>query len=79
MNSYLALSSQVFVDQLTSKDMEFIGDLIFPSIDKEIVIKMVEFSNRVCFSGFPHIYYIYLLQEISPCCYPATSRVPLIS
>lgn len=52
MNSYLALSSQVFVDQLTSKDMEFIGDLIFPSIDKEIVIKMVEFSNRVCFSLF---------------------------
>lgn len=36
------------MDQLTSKDMEFIGDLIFPSIDKEIVIKMVEFSNRVC-------------------------------
>lgn len=52
MNSYLALSSQVFVDQLTSKDMEFIGDLIFPSIDKEIVIKMVKFSNRVCFSLF---------------------------
>lgn len=28
--------------------MEFIGDSIFPSIDKEIVAKMVEFSNRVC-------------------------------
>lgn len=27
--------------------MEFIGDSIFPSIDKEIVAKMVEFSNRV--------------------------------
>lgn len=39
--------SQVFVDQLTSKDMEFIGDSIFPSIDKEIIAKMVEFSNRV--------------------------------
>lgn len=41
------LCSQVFVDQLTSKDMEFIGDSIFPSIDKEIIAKMVEFSNRV--------------------------------
>lgn len=27
--------------------MEFIGDSIFPSIDKEIIGKMVEFSNRV--------------------------------
>lgn len=27
--------------------MEFIGDSIFPSIDKEIIAKMVEFSNRV--------------------------------
>ena len=35
------------MDQLTSKDMEFIGDSIFPSIDKEIVAKMVEFSNKV--------------------------------
>lgn len=56
MNSYLALSSQVFVDQLTSKDMEFIGDLIFPCIDKEIVIKMVEFSNGVCFSLFLYFF-----------------------
>lgn len=39
------------MDQLTSKDMEFIGDAIFPSIDKEIIAKMVEFSNRVCFSS----------------------------
>lgn len=28
--------------------MEFIGDSIFPHIDKEIISKMVEFSNRVC-------------------------------
>lgn len=35
------------MDQLTSKDMEFIADSVFPNIDKEIVIKMVEFSNRV--------------------------------
>lgn len=39
------------MDQLTSKDMEFIGDSIFPSIDKEIVAKMVEFSNKVGFSS----------------------------
>ncbi|XP_030578137.1 midasin [Archocentrus centrarchus] len=45
--SFLNRFTQVFVDQLTSKDMEFIGDLIFPSIDKEIVIKMVAFSNRL--------------------------------
>lgn len=44
----LLLNSQVFVDPLTSKDMEFIGDSIFPRIDKEIIGKMVEFSNRVC-------------------------------
>lgn len=42
------LLPQVFVDPLTSKDMEFIGDSIFPRIDKEIIGKMVEFSNRVC-------------------------------
>lgn len=46
------LCFQVFVDQLTSKDMEFIGDSIFPNIDKEIIAKMVEFSNRVgCLSA----------------------------
>lgn len=39
------------MDQLTSKDMEFIGDSIFRSIDKEIVAKMVEFSNKVGFSS----------------------------
>lgn len=31
--------------------MEFIADSIFPNIDKEIVAKMVEFSNRVGFLG----------------------------
>lgn len=52
MKSDFLLCSQVFVDQLTSKDMEFIGDSIFSSIDKEIIAKMVEFSNRVSFSFF---------------------------
>ncbi|XP_047429048.1 midasin isoform X2 [Mugil cephalus] len=45
--SFLNRFTQVFVDQLTSKDMEFIGDSVFPSIDKEIVAKMVEFSNKL--------------------------------
>lgn len=35
------------MDQLTRTDMEFIGNTIFPSIDKEIIAKMVEFSNTV--------------------------------
>lgn len=51
MKSYFPLCSQVFVDQLTDKDMEFIGDSIFPTIDKEIIAKMVEFSNKVGFSS----------------------------
>uniref|UniRef100_A0A665V858 Midasin n=1 Tax=Echeneis naucrates TaxID=173247 RepID=A0A665V858_ECHNA len=47
--SFLNRFTQVFVDQLTSKDMEFIADSIFPRVDKEIIAKMVEFSNReVC-------------------------------
>ncbi|XP_077950103.1 midasin isoform X1 [Gasterosteus aculeatus] len=45
--SFLNRFTQVFVDQLTSKDMEFIGDSIFASIDKEIIAKMVEFSNKL--------------------------------
>uniref|UniRef100_A0A3Q4BJ07 Midasin n=1 Tax=Mola mola TaxID=94237 RepID=A0A3Q4BJ07_MOLML len=45
--SFLNRFTQVFVDQLTSTDMEFVGDSIFPSIGKEIIAKMVEFSNKV--------------------------------
>jgi len=40
----------VFVDQLTSKDMEFIGEAIFNSIEKETIAKMVEFNNKVSVS-----------------------------
>lgn len=40
-------SPQVFVDQLTGSDIEFIGDSMFPSIDKEIISKMVAFNNAV--------------------------------
>ncbi|XP_056150027.1 midasin [Lampris incognitus] len=45
--SFLNRFTQVFVDQLTAKDMEFIGDSIFPKIDKQIICKMVEFSNKL--------------------------------
>ncbi|CAL8311820.1 unnamed protein product [Lota lota] len=45
--SFLNRFTQVFVDQLTSGDMEFIGDIIFPNIDKEIISKMVEFSHTL--------------------------------
>uniref|UniRef100_A0A3Q2XAQ5 Midasin AAA ATPase 1 n=1 Tax=Hippocampus comes TaxID=109280 RepID=A0A3Q2XAQ5_HIPCM len=43
--SFLNRFTQVFVDHLTSKDMEFIGNSIFPAIDKEIISRMVEFSD----------------------------------
>uniref|UniRef100_A0A3Q1JQ86 Midasin n=1 Tax=Anabas testudineus TaxID=64144 RepID=A0A3Q1JQ86_ANATE len=45
--SFLNRFTQVFLDELTSKDMEFIGQSIFPNIDKKIIGKMVEFSNRL--------------------------------
>uniref|UniRef100_A0A3B4AV04 Midasin n=1 Tax=Periophthalmus magnuspinnatus TaxID=409849 RepID=A0A3B4AV04_9GOBI len=45
--SFLNRFTQVFVDQLTSKDMEFISTSIFPNINKEIIVKMVEFSNKL--------------------------------
>ncbi|XP_057678283.1 midasin isoform X2 [Corythoichthys intestinalis] len=45
--SFLNRFTQVFVDQLTSQDMEFIGESIFPAIDKEIISKMVEFNDTL--------------------------------
>ncbi|XP_035472852.1 midasin isoform X2 [Scophthalmus maximus] len=45
--SFLNRFTQVFVDQLTSGDLEFIADSVFPTIDKEIIAKMVDFSNRL--------------------------------
>ncbi|RXM29707.1 Midasin [Acipenser ruthenus] len=36
----------VYVDQLSVEDMEFIGDSIFPDIDKHIIAKMVQFNNK---------------------------------
>lgn len=38
------------MDQLTATDIEFIGDSMFPGIDKEIISKMVAFNNTVGFS-----------------------------
>lgn len=40
------------MDQLTGTDIEFIGDSMFPRIDKEIISKMVAFNNTVGFLFF---------------------------
>uniref|UniRef100_A0A3Q3KQB7 Midasin n=1 Tax=Mastacembelus armatus TaxID=205130 RepID=A0A3Q3KQB7_9TELE len=45
--SFLNRFTQVFVDPLSSEDMEFIAHSIFPSIDEKIIAKMVDFSNRL--------------------------------
>ncbi|KAJ8409756.1 hypothetical protein AAFF_G00218150 [Aldrovandia affinis] len=45
--SFLNRFTQVYVDQLSSEDMEFIGESIFPAIDHHIISKMVEFNNRL--------------------------------
>ncbi|XP_061668786.1 midasin isoform X2 [Syngnathoides biaculeatus] len=45
--SFLNRFTQVFVDQLTTKDMEFIGVSIFPAIDKEIISRMVQFNDKI--------------------------------
>ena len=57
------LFSQVFVDQLTSEDMEFIGDSIFPNIDNQIISKMVQFNNRVGRGVLLHWLPFYLFQN----------------
>lgn len=38
---------QVYVDPLSAEDMEFIGNTLFPAIDKSIVAKMVAFNKKV--------------------------------
>ncbi|XP_051581140.1 midasin isoform X2 [Myxocyprinus asiaticus] len=45
--SFLNRFTQVYVDALTSEDMQFIGDSIFPNIDNKIISKMVQFNNRL--------------------------------
>ncbi|XP_010074420.1 PREDICTED: midasin-like, partial [Pterocles gutturalis] len=37
---------EVYVDQLSAEDMEFIGNTLFPAIDKSIMAKMVAFNNK---------------------------------
>uniref|UniRef100_A0AAR2IVI6 Midasin n=1 Tax=Pygocentrus nattereri TaxID=42514 RepID=A0AAR2IVI6_PYGNA len=45
--SFLNRFTQVYVDQLTSEDMQFISNSIFPNINEQIISKMVQFSNRL--------------------------------
>ncbi|NXI53175.1 MDN1 protein, partial [Chloroceryle aenea] len=37
----------VYVDPLSSEDMEFIGNTLFPAIDRNIIAKMVAFNNKI--------------------------------
>lgn len=43
----MLLIVQVYVDPLSAEDMEFIGNTLFPAIDKSIIAKMVAFNNKV--------------------------------
>ncbi|XP_066547692.1 midasin isoform X2 [Amia ocellicauda] len=45
--SFLNRFTQVYVDQLSKEDMEFIGRSIFPGIDDHIISKMVQFNNQL--------------------------------
>uniref|UniRef100_A0A8C0ZFS4 Midasin n=1 Tax=Cyanistes caeruleus TaxID=156563 RepID=A0A8C0ZFS4_CYACU len=45
--SFLNRFTQVYVDPLSAEDMEFIGNTLFPAIDKTIIAKMVAFNNKI--------------------------------
>ncbi|XP_025949160.1 midasin [Dromaius novaehollandiae] len=45
--SFLNRFTQVYVDLLSAADMEFIGNTLFPAIDKSIIAKMVAFNNKI--------------------------------
>ncbi|XP_066850638.1 midasin isoform X2 [Anser cygnoides] len=45
--SFLNRFTQVYVDPLSAADMEFIGNTLFPAIDKSIIAKMVAFNNKI--------------------------------
>ncbi|XP_010150908.1 PREDICTED: midasin, partial [Eurypyga helias] len=45
--SFLNRFTQVYVDPLSAEDMEFIGNTLFPAIDKNIIAKMVAFNNKI--------------------------------
>uniref|UniRef100_UPI00398F5005 midasin isoform X2 n=1 Tax=Pristiophorus japonicus TaxID=55135 RepID=UPI00398F5005 len=45
--SFLNRFTQVYVDQLSVTDMEYIADTIFPAIGKNIISKMVRFNHKI--------------------------------
>lgn len=45
--SFLNRFTQVFVDQLSPCDMEFIANALFPTLGEAVVSKMVSFNNQV--------------------------------
>ncbi|XP_069743424.1 midasin [Narcine bancroftii] len=45
--SFLNRFTQVYVDQLSVTDMEYIANKIFPAIGKDIISKMVHFNSKV--------------------------------
>ncbi|KAG8444766.1 hypothetical protein GDO86_009802 [Hymenochirus boettgeri] len=45
--SFLNRFTQVYVDQLSYEDMEFIANSLFPAIDKSTIAKMVTFNNQI--------------------------------
>ncbi|NXJ78761.1 MDN1 protein, partial [Trogon melanurus] len=47
LNRFTQASLFVYVDPLSAEDMEFIGNTLFPAIDKNTVAKMVAFNNKI--------------------------------
>ncbi|XP_061423759.1 LOW QUALITY PROTEIN: midasin [Lethenteron reissneri] len=45
--SFLNRFTQVYVDEMSGGDMEFIANAMFPNIGSHIVAKMVEFNNKM--------------------------------
>ncbi|KAG8582222.1 hypothetical protein GDO81_007964 [Engystomops pustulosus] len=45
--SFLNRFTQVFVDQLSPSDMQFIANSLFPTLGEEVIGKMVAFNNQV--------------------------------
>ncbi|KFV78000.1 Midasin, partial [Struthio camelus australis] len=47
LNRFTQASLFVYVDPLSAADMEFIGNTLFPAIDKSLIAKMVAFNNKI--------------------------------
>ncbi|NXB28427.1 MDN1 protein, partial [Eulacestoma nigropectus] len=47
LNRFTQASLFVYVDPLSAEDMKFIGNTLFPAIDKSIIAKMVAFNNKI--------------------------------